>query len=215
MRALHEANNLPYDNAALARPEEIACYFARMSDSQTRRLTAVRRATQFKGVVKSRLIRVVTNALQLIDAPVFKLDNDFDLLIDSTTIHVLRPSGFEFLEKLQSAILAAVPANARSIQRDLPFVEFAPIAAYARKHTRAARYLASIHTSNGAKHINKRALKELCKRTGVEIQERRGQLSVKPGYEMGFLEVLDRRRYQIELIEDTPERFRATGREKI
>jgi hypothetical protein len=32
---------------------------------------------------------------------------------------------------------------------------------------------------------------------------------------MGFLEVLDRRRYELELVKGLPERFRATSRRKI
>jgi hypothetical protein len=32
---------------------------------------------------------------------------------------------------------------------------------------------------------------------------------------MDFLEVLDRRRYQLELVKGTPERFRASSRKKI
>jgi hypothetical protein len=32
---------------------------------------------------------------------------------------------------------------------------------------------------------------------------------------MGLLEVLDRRRYEVELVKDSPERFKAASRRKI
>jgi hypothetical protein len=139
LRFLHEAKNIPIDAAALADSSGIFCYFARITDKQGRRLTALRRATQFKGVLKSRLIRLATDALRMIEDKVFKLDNDFDLLIDGSNVHILRPSGFEFVGKLQEAVLAAAPANAKAIQHDLQFVEFTAIEQYASKHPRAAR----------------------------------------------------------------------------
>ena len=96
IRELHDAANLDIDATALEDPSGVFCYFARLTDKKKRRLTALRRATQFKGVLKSRLIRLLTDALKLIEDQVFKLDTDFDLLIDSQHVHILRPSGFEF-----------------------------------------------------------------------------------------------------------------------
>ncbi|WP_157648532.1 hypothetical protein [Thiobacillus denitrificans] len=82
MRELHQANNLPIDAQALNNPENVFSYFVRFTDNQGRRLTALRRATQFKGILKNRLVQFVTNALKIVEDNVFKLDADFDLLID-------------------------------------------------------------------------------------------------------------------------------------
>ena len=214
VRELHEAANLPLDSHALDDPAMVFCYFARLTDNKGRRLTALRRATQFKGVVKSRLIRFVTDALRLIEDRVFKLDTDFDLLVDAANVHILRPSGFEFAGKLQQAILDAVPQNIKVIRKDLGFVEFDGIEAYATEHPRAARYLASIRGAE-TKNIDKAALKKVCKSTGVEVTESKGKITVLTGHEMGFLEVLDRRRYELELVKGQPERFRAASRTKL
>jgi hypothetical protein len=215
MREVHQANNLPLDATALSDPAKVFCYFARMTDNRGRRLTALRRATQFKGVLKSRLIRFVTDALKLVEDRVFKLDNDFDLLVDTNNVHILRPSGFEFAGQLQDAVLAAVPENVKTIRRDLKFVDFAGIEAYASRHPRAARYLASIRAQKETKDIDKRALKKLCKDTGVEIREADGKITVQEEHVMGFLEVLDRRRYEVELVKGSPERFKAGSRRRI
>lgn len=215
MRKLHEANNLPVDATALSEPLSIFCYFARMTDRKGRRLTSLRRATQFKGVLKSRLIRLVTDALKLVEDRVFKLDNDFDLMIDPKRVHILRPSGFEFAGQLQAAILEAVPKNITAIQKDLGFVEFAGIQEYARKHPRAARYLASIRAQKETKGIDKNALKKLCRDTGVDITESKGKITVQEDHVLGFLEVLDRRRYELELVKGSRERFKAASRRKI
>ena len=215
VRVLHEATNLNINSNALDDPSDVFCYFARLTDKNKKRLTALRRATQFKGVLKKRLIRLVSNSLKIIDDNVFKLDSDFDLLADSGNVHILRPSGFEFAGHLQQAILNAVPENARAIAMDLAFVAFDGIGTYAGKHPRAARYLASIRGQAETKNIDKKLLKKLCKETGVEVAETKGKMTVAAGHEMGFLEVLDRRRYEVSLVKQKPERYRAASRKKL
>ncbi len=217
VRELHEATNLDIDGGALGEPAHVFCYFAWLTDKKQRRLTALRRATQFKGVLKSknRLIRMIDDTLKIIEDTVFRLDNDFDLLVDSANVHILRPSGFEFAGKLQQEILSAVPQNIQAIRNDLPFVNFDGIEQYAGKHPRAARYLASIRAQAETTHIDKAALKKLCESTGVEVSECGGKIAVSPSHEMGFLEVLDRRRYEVELVKGQPERFKAASRTKL
>lgn len=217
VRELHQAQSLAIDSAALTDPADVFCYFARLIDNKNRRLTAVRRATQFKGVLKSRnrLVRFIDDTLTVVGDSVFKLDNDFDLFVDESTVHILRPSGFEFVGKLQQAILNAVPENIKEIQKDLPFVQFDLLETYASKHPRAARCLASIRGQAETKSIDRTALKRLCKSTGVEVSVSKGKITVSAGHEMGFLEVLDRRRYELELVKGQPERFKAGSRTKL
>src|SRR5580693_7208432 len=81
IRAIHDANNLPVEGTALTSPENVFCYFARMSDARGHRLTAIRRATAFKGVLKNRFVQLFDDALKLVTEKIFKLDRDFDLLI--------------------------------------------------------------------------------------------------------------------------------------
>lgn len=218
VRELHEASNLDIITGALTtEPSDVYCYFARLTDNQGRRLTALRRASQFKGVLKSknRLVRMLDDTLQVIEDTVFKLDNDFDLLADSADVHILRPSGFEFAGKLQQAILKAVPNNIAAIQSGLGFVVFDGIEEYAGKHPRAARYLASILANGETKNIDKSLLKRLCKQTGIAVAESKGKVTIAAGHEMGFLEVLDRRRYEVRLVKEDPEQYRAASRRKL
>lgn len=215
MRALHEAHNLPIDPTALETPESMFCYFARFVDSQDRRLTALRRAAQFKGVLKSRLLRFHTDALKIVEEQVFRLDTDFDLLIDSQHVHILRPNGFEFAGQLQDAIMAAVTTNVASLRTDLTYVNFESIENYAKQHPRAARYLASIRSQTGIQNIDRNLLSRLCASTGVETAVIDDQITVAEKHVLGFLEVLDRRRYEIELIVDVSEQYRAASRSKL
>jgi hypothetical protein len=102
-----------------------------------------------------------------------------------------------------------------AIEKDLPFVDFSGISDYAAEHPRAARYLASIRGQKETKNIDQSALKKLCKATGVEVRVANGKVTIDDGHEMGFLEVLDRRRYELELVKGSRERFRAASRHKI
>ncbi|HZQ25249.1 MAG TPA: Kiwa anti-phage protein KwaB-like domain-containing protein [Terriglobales bacterium] len=215
LRAIHEADNLPMDGRVLEDPSEVFCYFTRLTFGKGRRLTGVRRATTFKGILRSRLIRLATDALRIVEDKVFKLDNDFDMLIDNTDVYILRPSGFEFVGELQDAILGAVPGNVKLIQADLPYVDFSSIETYASAHPRAARYLASIRVQKETKDIDKNSLKKLCASTGVKVEDVKGKLTVEESSIMDFLGVLDRRLYQIELIKGSPESFRASSRSRI
>lgn len=215
--SLHNAHQLPINAKALEEPGKVVSYFCRLTDNKNCSLTALRRASQFKGILKSRnrLVQMIDDTMQVVPDTVFKLDSDFDLLVDSNGIHILRPSGFEFAGSLQRAIQDAAPLNIAAIGRDLPFVNFDGIDQYARKHTRAARYLASINSQAEAKNIDKALLVNLCNQTDVVIEDKDGQISVKSGHELGFLEVLDRRRYEINLVREQPEHYRAASRRKI
>lgn len=215
VRQLHQASNLPVNSKVMSNPSLIFCYFTRLIDVKKNHVTAVRRATQFKGVLKSRLIQLTTDTLKLVPDRVFKLDNDFDLLMDDAGVSILRPSAFEFVGHLKEAILKAVPANVKLIQKDLPFVDFGPIQEYASNHPRAARYLASIRVQKEANNVDKAYLLKLCSDTGVQVKEVKGKLIVEEGSVMDFLGVIDRRLYQVELVKGSPESFRAANRSKI
>ena len=211
---IHKSNNLSINIDAMEDLEMLSFYFARLTDNQDRRLTALRRATYFKGVLKKRIIRLVDDSLELVKDKIFKLDNDFDLLIDSKHLHILRPKSFEAIGDLKQAILNAVPGNITQIQEKIDFVDFEGIKQYASKHSRAARYLASILKQNLA-DIDPSELKKLCEKTGVEIQDVDKQITVAEKHILGFLEVLDRRRYEVGLIPNNLESYRAASRQKI
>ncbi len=211
---LHSADNLPINTNALRNVDGIRCYFAQFTDHQQRRLTAVRRAGYFKGILNRRLVRFVNDSLKIEKDNIFKLDTDFDILIDSERIHVWRPNAYEFIDDLKQAVLDAVPINVAAIQQNVPFIDFEHIREYAMSHSRAARYLASIRSQN-LPDIERHTLTALCRDTGVVVKEVDERLQVEDRHIMGFLEVLDCRRYVAKFGPNTKERFRATSRQRI
>ncbi len=214
IRKIHQAENLPFDSGSLSDPQTISYYFVRFTDTEHRQLTAIKRAIQFKGVLKSKLVRLLDDTLQIVEDNVFKLDNDFDMLLDMNHTHIWRPSAFEFIGRLKQAILDVVPDNVDAIASDLPFIELSGIEEYAKSRPRAARYLASIR-SQELEGMDPNALVSLCNAAGVKIKEENGRIEAVEGDEMGFLEVLDRRRYRLELIPGQPEKYRAASRIRV
>src|SRR5262249_38572231 len=128
---------------------------------------------------------------------------------------ILRPTGFESIGRMEKALLGAVPENIQALKADLKFVDFDSIEDYSVKHPRAARLLASIRSQGEANNIDKSSLKRLCKRTNVDIREANGRIHIDEDQVLGFLEVLDRRRYEVELVRGSPERFKAASRQKL
>ena len=214
LRQLHEALHLKIYSSALDEPDRVVFYCARFVDKNGKRLTAIRRASHFKGVLKKKLIHFVSDMLDIIEDKVFKLDNDFDLIVESEHIHIWRPSAFVALAKLKQKILDAVPENISSIRQQIAFVDFDSIEEYASERIRSASYLASIRTQNLA-GVTPNNLRVLCRKTEVQIEYESGTIKVPYKHVMGFLEVLDRRRYEIELVPNSPEPFRAASRSKI
>lgn len=215
LRNLHNAN-LTTDNDALSDPSTIFCYFAKMVDGDGNHLTALRRPTQFKSVLKKHLIALINDAVRQVEEDMFQLDYDFDLIVDEHNVHILRPLGFAALGGVQSAILEAVPENIASIREHMDFVDFSNIEEYATNHPRAASYLASIRSQGQMENIDPALLQELCNVTSVElsIREEDEKITVEERFILGFLEVLDRRRYPIELRRGARESYKAYGRRK-
>ncbi len=112
LKEIHTASNINPEATALADPSHIFCYFARFKyRKDNKHLTAVRRANSFKGVLKSPLIRFLGESLRIVQEQTFKLDHDFDVLVDDDRVYILRPAGFEFVGHLDAEIAKAVPGN--------------------------------------------------------------------------------------------------------
>ncbi len=217
VKTLHQASNLsPADNP-LDWITKSFCYFAQFHDQQRRRLTAIRRATQFKGALKkqNRILSLGNDALRIVEDPIFQLNTDFDVIIDSNLVHIIHPISFRLLGQIDEAIAEAVPHNIQTIKNKIGYVDWSTIEEYASTHSRAANLLASIRTDGHANNLNKEALLDLCARTGVKLGNSGSDIRVPEDQVIGFLEVLDRRRYELNLVTNGSEQFRASSRQRL
>ena len=217
LRTLHEAPNLTIANDYLDWMTKCFCYLARLWDGNGKQLTALRRATQFKGALnkQNRILSMGTDALGIVDGPIFQLNADFDVIVDSDTVHIIHPNSFKLLGQIEEAIAEAVPHNVAAIAQALTYVDWVNVEDYAASHSRAASLLASIRTNGYAENLDKSALESLCKGTSVSLEDVQGKIVVSDEHILPFLEVVDRRRYEIGLVPHTPERYRASSRTRV
>ena len=180
LRTLHEAQNLTIADDYLDWMTKCFCYFARLWDADGKQLTALRRATQFKGALnkQNRILSLGSDALRVVDGPIFQLNADFDVIVDADTVHIIHPNSFKLLGQIEEAIAEAVPQNVAAIAQSATYVDWANVEDYAASHTRAASLLASIRTNGYAENLDKSALESLCQGTGVSIEDVQGKIVV-------------------------------------
>jgi hypothetical protein len=211
-RTVFRADNLPTDSDGITNVSRIVSYFAIFVDADGKKLMAFKRAAQFKGVLKKRLITFTDDALRLVGDQVFKLDNDFDFLILDEGIFVWRPSAFVFTADIDRYVAASAASNVDQIAEEVGCVSFDSIKHFVSKHKLAMRLVAAIKSRNDLSQISKRRLSTECKKAGVAVETQNGKLVPADGNELGFLMLLDRRRYSVTLIEKSPETYEAESR---
>lgn len=208
------SENLVTDTHGLDEPGEVISYFAIFRDSKRNKLMAFRKAAQFKGVVKkkNRMVALYDDTLKIVPDQIFKLDDDFDFLILADQILIWRPNGFIFTADMDSQIAACAAANVDRIATEVTCVDFTGLRAFVANHKLAMRLVAAIKSRGDLALISPLCLASECTDAGVEYAMNDGKLVPTDGSEMGFLMLLDRRRYTVTLIEEQPETYEASSR---
>jgi hypothetical protein len=115
VNALYDEEGWAPNPHALDAIASIPYYFAVFRDAANVKLLGVRQATQFKGVVSKRFIRLLDDSLTMIEDRIFKLDNDFDFLVTSEHVYILRPAGFERIAQIEK--FASAKAREKTLAR--------------------------------------------------------------------------------------------------
>jgi hypothetical protein len=215
VRAFYERENLPVEPAALRESQTISAYFCIVHDQKQNKLLAMKRASQFKAVLKAHLISFIDDTLQAVGDDVFKLDSAFDFVVADDTIFALHIAGFEKIAEMDDAVQSAAIANVAKLATTLPSIEFGGLSTYVGRHKRAARIVASLCTRDDLASISVTNLKRECKRSGVAVQTVDGKLRADAGNEMAFLQMFDRRRYAVSLIPGRWEQYEAGSRKGV
>jgi hypothetical protein len=160
------------------------------------------------------LARWLDDSLKIIPSPVFKFDLDFDFYIHGDDVLILRTKAFELIACVDDVVTEKVQDNAKAIQNTLPFLNLSDVSEYAKTHKRSARLLATLMARDDLSQVSELSLKRACKQTGVILAKKNGKVFPEPGQEEAFLKVLDRRRYMVELIKNTPETYDASSRKR-
>jgi hypothetical protein len=214
IKGIYSAENLEVSAQSIKETASLAFYFIVFRDSKDEKLLAVRRAMQFKGVLKARnrLISLIDDTLQLVGDDVFKLDNDFDYLVFDNKVCIYRPTGFEFTAGIENEIAAKALEMTAEVAKSISCVDFTDLSKYVSKHRRAARLIASLRARDDLHLTSPAKLKKGCKQNGIEFTVSKGKIIPADGQELAFLELLDRRRYNVSLIEEQDEFYVAGSR---
>ncbi|HDX8345059.1 TPA: DUF4868 domain-containing protein [Aeromonas dhakensis] len=214
---IRDAEDAQINPEAINNPASIPYYRVKYYDSEERVLVAVRTASYFKAMLKqrSRLFRLVDDALESFQDSIFKLDFDFDFFIIGNDVYILRPANFESITNLGDEILEHAVAKVEVISEALGFINFEHIQELAGRSKRVARLVASVSSRDDLAQISEQNIRTLSQRTGVGLVESENGLMPLEGKELDFLEILDRRRYIVELIDGNQEAYRAQSRQAI
>lgn len=204
--------NLPSRTNALDNILHLKYYYAVFTDSSDRKLYAFHRAGTFKRIVNSKLAFFNGGLLEVVNQPIFKLDNDFDFVVFDNQIYIFRVSGFEYITNAIEKIKSSASDNANQISAKVNYLDLSNIATYAMSHTKSARLLASINSRTDLNRIEKAKLVRNCNELGVVfVEDVHGSISITSGHEYNFLCLLDRRLYKVDLVNQS-EKYEATGR---
>lgn len=210
--ALDDLTNLP-DHV-----NDIKYYFAEVTDNQNRRMVGVRKATQFKGTVKAknRLVRMTNDTLSIINDTVFKLDNEFDVLVTDANVYILNDRQMQLLADITSRVAATAKTKIQLIEDTINFLDLSRIKEKIEKHPRVARYAASIAQNPLIGNFQRANIETLAKQHGIVLTEvAAGKLQCRVQDEAKLMELLDARRYHLDLADNGGDPYRATGRQKV
>jgi hypothetical protein len=121
VRTIYSLGNVQTNPQVLRETARLVFYLAEFHDDRSRKLLGIRRATQFKGVLRARnrLVSLVDDSLKLVDEDVFRLDQEFDFIVTSRQVLILRPSSFGYIAGIEQAAADAAIDGTREIERTL------------------------------------------------------------------------------------------------
>ncbi len=216
LRQFYETANPTHKNLRDVIPADIQMYFARFTDKNGRKCLAVRKAVQFKMTIGKSLIYFLDGMLKPAPDRIFKLDHDFDFIIFSDKIAILRPRAFELIAELEQKLGDGIPKNIQRIQKIATYIDLEDIEDHARKHVTVRRQLAALARSSNLATVEKPLLRTLLKENKIYYTESSdGRIKVDVGQIAQLLKILDRRIYSDPLVSNNPDRYEANMRSKV
>lgn len=216
LQEIYNQNDIPIANIALGEiANSISFYFAIFRHNNGAKQIAVKRPSQFKGLLRKKLIQLIDDTLKVIPDNIFKLDNDFDFIIHDININILHPTGFNFIANIDEEVLRSAADSTRQLSVKIQFINFNYLADFVGHSKKAAKLVASIKSRTDLERTSQAKLLEKCARIGVNIKEENGQLLPDENDIIRFLEILDRRGYDFDITEDLPEVYVASSRKRV
>jgi len=196
---------------------DIDYYFSIFFDSQGRKAIGMKKGMQLKGVLgaRNRLVRLADDTLQLIKDDVLKLDPEFDAIITSSHILMLKVRAVEYMANIVEHVAGAAAHKVQQIHDTIGFLDLSRIRENISKHPQMDRMAASILDRDDLSDIKRDRIEDIAVHQGLVFKEVGGRLQCRREDEAKLLEILDSRRYHLDLTATGPVPYRATGRQKV
>jgi len=197
--------------------KDIDYYFGEFRDAQGRRVIGIKKATQLKGTLgaRNKLVRLVDDSLQMINDDVLKLDTEFDAVITNTHVFMLKVRSVEYLADIVARVAGTAANKVQLIHDQIPFLDLSRIGESIGGHPRLARLAASIAAREDLHLIRQDRVEEIAKQHGLVLRTVNGRLRCRRVDEAKLLEILDARRYHVDLTATGPVPYRATARQRV
>lgn len=190
----------------------ISYYFAIFTHNNRSKTIGVKRPTQFKGLLRRKVMRVLDDSLMIVPDNLFKLDSDFDFFINELNIDILHPNGFLYISKIDEQTLSRAAAATNALSHRVPFINFAHMAPLVERSKTAARLISSIKARVDLDRTSENLLMAKCALHNIQIQQIDGKIAPDDTHLVLFLQLLDRRVYDYELIDNESEQYLASSR---
>lgn len=196
---------------------DIDYYYSIFFDSDGRKAIGIKKGMQLKGVLgaRNRLVRLADDTLQLIEDDVLKLDPEFDAIITRSHILMLKVRAVEYMANIVEHVANAAAHKVQQIHDTIGFLDLSRIQSDIAKRPQMARMAASIVSRNDLAEIKRDRVEEIAAYQGLVFKEVNGRLQCRREDEAKLLEILDSRRYHLDLTATGPVPYRATGRQKV
>lgn len=196
---------------------DVDYYFCEFYDADNSKLVGVKKATQLKSTLAARnkLVRIVDDTLQIIPDSVLKIDPTFDALISNEFIFILKPRPLEYIANIVDRVAGAAADKVQFIHDNVPFLDLSRIKTKISQHPRLARLAASIASRDDLANFQREKIELLAARHGVTFKEIDGRLRCNVADEGKLLEMLDARRYHLDLTTDEAVPYRASARQRV
>lgn len=196
---------------------DIEYYYSIFFDSDGRKVIGIKKGMQLKGVLgaRNRLVRLADDTLQLIEDDVLKLDPEFDAIITSSHILMLKVRAVEYMANIVEHVAGAAAHKVQQIHDTISFLDLSRIQENIFKHPQMARMAASILDRDDLSDIKRDRIEDIAAHQGLVFKEVDGRLQCRREDEAKLLEILDSRLYHLDLTATGPVPYRATGRQKV
>lgn len=195
----------------------LSYYSATFVDDQGRKIVGVRKAQAAKAILGAQnyIVRLIDNSLVRVEEKVLRLDRTFDALITNGHVFILDARRTDHIAGITQVVAAAASDRVQAIHDAVPFLDMSRIKDKIERHPKLARLAHSISSKPNLADLQQSKIEELAAAQGITFKSINGRLRCNVADETKLMELLDARRYHLDLTNTGNVPYRATARQRV